>query len=57
METQRGDNMGALGEDYVVVEKRDAKNGVLFIEAKIRDEVINNPHQEVMVSKVRKGLF
>lgn len=57
METQRGDNMGALGGDYVVVEKRDAKNGVLFIEAKIRDEVINNPHQEVMVSKVRKGLF
>jgi len=57
MEAQRGNNMGALGGDYVVVEKRDAKHGVLFIEAKIRDEVINNPHQEVIVSKVRKGLF
>jgi hypothetical protein len=57
MEGQRDDNKDPLNGNDVLVEKCDAKRGVLFIEAKIRDDVISNPHQKVLVSKVSKGLF
>ena len=44
-----------LGGNFVVVEKRDAstKRGTLFIEARIRDDLMEDPQQEVVESKVR----
>jgi hypothetical protein len=44
-----------LGGDYVVVDKQNAssKRGVLFVEARIRDDVIKDPQLEVGVSAVR----
>jgi hypothetical protein len=48
-----------LGGDYVVVDKADAvpKRGVLFVEARIRDDVITDPQLQVVVSKVRVVLL
>jgi hypothetical protein len=42
------------GGDYVVVGQRDAssKGSTIFVEARIRDDLMNDPHQQVMVSKV-----
>jgi pachytene checkpoint protein 2 len=44
-----------FGGDYVVVDKQDAssKRGVLFVEARIRDDVMKDPQLEVGVSEVR----
>jgi hypothetical protein len=45
----------SLGGDYVFVDKADVvpKRGVLFVEARIRDDVITDPQLQVVVSKVR----
>lgn len=44
----------SLGGEYVVVDKQSvaAKEGVLFIEARIRDEWMMNPEVKVSVPKV-----
>jgi hypothetical protein len=55
MEGKPDKSVGSLGGDYVMVGKQDiaAKEGVLFIEARIRDELMLNPQLKVSVSKVR----
>jgi hypothetical protein len=55
MEDKPDKSAGSLGSDYVVVGKQDiaAKEGVLFIEARIRDELMLNPQLKVSVSKAR----
>ncbi len=49
----------SLGGDYVFVNKGDVvpKSGVLFVEARIRDDVITDPQLQVVVSKVRGVLL
>lgn len=45
----------SLGGDYVFVNKADVvpRRGVLFVEARIRDNVVTDPQLQVVVSKVR----
>jgi hypothetical protein len=45
----------SLGGDYVVVDKAEVvpRRGILFVEARIRDDVITDPQLQVVVSKVR----
>jgi hypothetical protein len=44
-----------LGGEYVVVDKADVipKRGILFVEARIRDDVTTDSQLQVVVSKVR----
>jgi pachytene checkpoint protein 2 len=58
MEEKADGSKGTLGGDYVVVNKHDdsSKHGVLFVEARIRDDLMSDPHQQIMVSKVKETL-
>ena len=49
----------SLGGDYVFVDKADKvpKRGGLFVEARIRDDVITDPQLQVVVSRVRGVLL
>ena len=59
MEDKSEEENMLLGGNFVVVEKRDTstKRGTLFIEARIRDDLMEDPHQEVVESKVRTFHF
>jgi pachytene checkpoint protein 2 len=45
----------SLSGDYVMVGKQDVSTiqGTLFIEARIRDDVVRDPQLEISVTKVR----
>ncbi len=47
-----------LGGDYVIVDKQGvtSKQGVLFIEARIRSDVVSDPKLEIGFSKARNAI-
>ena len=58
MEEKSDDGKQTLREGYVMVGKQDVSTfqGTLFIEARIRDDVVRDPQLEISVSKVRDAI-
>jgi hypothetical protein len=58
MEEKSDDGKQTLRGGYVMVGKQDVSTiqGTLFIEARIRDDVVRDPQLEISVSKVRDAI-
>jgi pachytene checkpoint protein 2 len=58
MEEEPDDSKRSFGRDHVVARKQDVstKKGTLFVEARIRDEVMNDPRLKIGVSKVKYAI-